>query len=218
MLSSVKKVANADRHVPPNPGDLAPASDTVPITWLGPIDDEDRVLVLGGPGPELMCALLRAGAPNVTHLRACERAEANSASMINRAAGTFARLAGGHVPVAPPYAYGPRPARVGDRGSAHDPDPPDADAARPERHPCAGRERRPGGHRRAPHSLIRLRDGTMRIPLTGVGGSLTALARPFRHTRVDWDVLSRLSAADYSRHRCLDRLRQHRRVRRPDPV
>lgn len=33
----------------------------------------------------------------------------------------------------------------------------------------------------------------MRIPLTGVGGSLTALATPFRQTRVDWDALSRLS-------------------------
>jgi 4-hydroxy-tetrahydrodipicolinate synthase len=33
----------------------------------------------------------------------------------------------------------------------------------------------------------------MRIPMTGVGDSLTALATPFRHTRVDWDALSRLS-------------------------
>jgi 4-hydroxy-tetrahydrodipicolinate synthase len=33
----------------------------------------------------------------------------------------------------------------------------------------------------------------MRIPLTGVGGSLTALATPFRHTRVNWDALSRMA-------------------------
>jgi 4-hydroxy-tetrahydrodipicolinate synthase len=39
----------------------------------------------------------------------------------------------------------------------------------------------------------------MRIPLTGVGGSLTALATPFRHTRVDWDALSRLSERQIAR-------------------
>jgi len=39
----------------------------------------------------------------------------------------------------------------------------------------------------------------MRIPLTGVGGSLTALATPFRHTRVDWDALSRLTERQITR-------------------
>ena len=39
----------------------------------------------------------------------------------------------------------------------------------------------------------------MRIPITGVGGSLTALATPFRHTRVDWDALSRLSERQIAR-------------------
>jgi hypothetical protein len=49
---------------------------------LGSIEDEDNILVLGGDGPDLMCALLRAGARNVTHLRAFERLEAGSASMV----------------------------------------------------------------------------------------------------------------------------------------
>ena len=38
--------------------------------------------MLGGQGPELMCALLRAGATNVTHIRAHERTEAGSASLL----------------------------------------------------------------------------------------------------------------------------------------
>jgi hypothetical protein len=49
---------------------------------LGAVEDEDHILVLGGQGPELMCALLRAGAANVTHLRAFERPEADSASLV----------------------------------------------------------------------------------------------------------------------------------------
>ena len=52
------------------------------IACLGPIEDEDHILVLGGQGPELMCALLHAGATNVTHLRAHERPEAESASLV----------------------------------------------------------------------------------------------------------------------------------------
>jgi 4-hydroxy-tetrahydrodipicolinate synthase len=39
----------------------------------------------------------------------------------------------------------------------------------------------------------------MRISITGVGGSLTALATPFRQTRVDWDALSRLSERQITR-------------------
>lgn len=61
-----------------HPGD----SGTVPVDACGPIDDEDVILVLGGQGPELMCALLRAGATNVTHLRTHERPEADSASLV----------------------------------------------------------------------------------------------------------------------------------------
>jgi hypothetical protein len=54
----------------------------VPLDALGSVEDEDHILVLGGQGPELMCALLRAGATNVTHLRAFERPEADSASLV----------------------------------------------------------------------------------------------------------------------------------------
>jgi 4-hydroxy-tetrahydrodipicolinate synthase len=39
----------------------------------------------------------------------------------------------------------------------------------------------------------------MHNPITGVGGSLTALATPFRQTRVDWDALSRLSERQIAR-------------------
>lgn len=59
-----------------------PERETSPIAWLGPVEEEDHILVLGGQGPELMCALLRAGATNVTHLRAHERPEADSASLV----------------------------------------------------------------------------------------------------------------------------------------
>ena len=61
---------------------------TPPEPWaalleaLGEIEDESHVLVLGRDGPDLMCALLRAGAPQVTHLRSYERLEADSASMV----------------------------------------------------------------------------------------------------------------------------------------
>jgi hypothetical protein len=48
----------------------------------GPIEDEDHILVLGGQGPELMCALLHAGAANVIHLRTGERPEPDSASLV----------------------------------------------------------------------------------------------------------------------------------------
>ena len=41
-----------------------------------------NIIVLGGDGPDLMCALLRAGAPQVTRLRSHERLEAGSASLV----------------------------------------------------------------------------------------------------------------------------------------
>jgi hypothetical protein len=76
MLSSIQAV-RAPRRIP------APSeTGTSPIAGLGPIGDEDHILVLGGQGPELMCALLCAGATNVTHLRAHERPETNSANLV----------------------------------------------------------------------------------------------------------------------------------------
>ena len=57
----------------------------------------------------------------------------------------------------------------------------------------------------------------MQNTICGVGGSLTALATPFRDTRVDWTLSRDVGAPDRARHRRVDRLRQHRRGRRADP-
>jgi hypothetical protein len=78
MLSSIQ--VSAPRHVPP--GAVPSEPNLAPVAALGSISDEDHILVLGGQGPELMCALLRAGATNVIHLRAHERPEADSASLV----------------------------------------------------------------------------------------------------------------------------------------
>ena len=74
--------AAAPRHVPPNTILKPPEPEVDPLDWVGAIDDEDHILVLGGHGPGLMCALLRAGAANVTHLCSHERPEAGSASLV----------------------------------------------------------------------------------------------------------------------------------------
>jgi 4-hydroxy-tetrahydrodipicolinate synthase len=48
---------------------------------------------------------------------------------------------------------------------------------------------------------MRLNGGvtTMRNPIAGVGGSLTALATPFHETRVDWEAVARLSERQIDR-------------------
>jgi hypothetical protein len=66
----------------PDVSQAAAVAATIPSNAFGAVEDEDHIVVLGGRGPELMCALLRAGATNVTHLRADERPEAASASMV----------------------------------------------------------------------------------------------------------------------------------------
>jgi hypothetical protein len=81
MFSSTQ-VATAVRRMPPSTSLPSPEPGSSPVAWFGPIEDEDHILVLGGQGPELMCALLHAGATNVTHLRAHERPEADSASLV----------------------------------------------------------------------------------------------------------------------------------------
>ena len=66
----------------PDVSQAAAVPATLPSDAFGAVEDEDHIVVLGGRGPELMCALLRAGATNVTHLRADERPEAASASPV----------------------------------------------------------------------------------------------------------------------------------------
>ncbi len=65
-------------NLPLQPPELKSALSEGP----GSIEDEDNILVLGGDGSDLMCALIRAGARNVTHLRAFDRLEADSTSMV----------------------------------------------------------------------------------------------------------------------------------------
>jgi hypothetical protein len=85
MLSHAYAVT-APRRVPPNgPSSRPPGADepdAVPLEGLGSVEHEDQIVVLGGNGPELMCALLRAGAENVIHLRLNERPEPGTASLL----------------------------------------------------------------------------------------------------------------------------------------
>ena len=74
------RAAVAPRRAPPLP--LQPPEPWAALLEaLGEIEDENHILVLGRDGPELMCALLRAGAPQVTHFRSYERLEADSSSL-----------------------------------------------------------------------------------------------------------------------------------------
>lgn len=81
MLTHVR-AAVAPRRVPPSLLLRPPEPGATLLESLGAIEDEDHILVLGGDGPNLMCALLRAGAPQVTHLRSYERLEAKCASLV----------------------------------------------------------------------------------------------------------------------------------------
>jgi hypothetical protein len=76
------RAAVAPRRAPPSLPLQPPEPGTALLEALGAIEDEGHILVLGRDGPDLMCALLRAGAPQVTHLRSYERLEADSASMV----------------------------------------------------------------------------------------------------------------------------------------
>lgn len=81
MLTHARAAA-APRRAPPNPPLQPPEPGAALLEVVGEIEDEERILVLGRDGPDLMCALLRAGAPQVTHLCSCERLEAGSASLV----------------------------------------------------------------------------------------------------------------------------------------
>src|SRR4051794_8228903 len=63
------RAAVAPRRAPPILPLRPPETHTALLETLGAIEDEEHILVLGSDGPDLMCALLRAGAPQVTHLR-----------------------------------------------------------------------------------------------------------------------------------------------------
>jgi hypothetical protein len=81
MFPSAQAV-HAPPRVPPSTSASPQEPGALPRDTFGAVEDEDHIVVLGGQGPALMCALLRAGAPNVTHLRAHERPEAGSASLL----------------------------------------------------------------------------------------------------------------------------------------
>jgi hypothetical protein len=76
------RAAVAPRRAPPHLPLQPPEPWAALLEALGEIEEESHVLVLGRDGPDLMCALLRAGAPQVTHLRSYERLEADSASLV----------------------------------------------------------------------------------------------------------------------------------------
>lgn len=80
MLTHIS-AAVAPRRAPPAPPSQPPEPGAALLDNLGAIEDEDHILVIGKDGLDLMCALLRAGATQVTHLRSHEQPEADSASL-----------------------------------------------------------------------------------------------------------------------------------------
>ena len=74
--------AVAPRRAPPSLPLQPPEPRAALLEALGAIEDEEHILVLGRDGLDLMCALLRAGAPQVTHLCSHDRLEAGSASLV----------------------------------------------------------------------------------------------------------------------------------------
>jgi hypothetical protein len=80
MVTHIRS-AVAPRRVPPPPPPQPPEPSAGLLESLCSIEDEDHILVLGKDGLDLMCALLRAGAAQVTHLCSHERPEADSASL-----------------------------------------------------------------------------------------------------------------------------------------
>ena len=81
MLTHTRAAA-APRRAPPGMPLQPPARWAALLDGLGAIEDEGNIIVLGKDGPDLMCALLRAGAPQVTHLYWHDRLEAGSASLV----------------------------------------------------------------------------------------------------------------------------------------
>src|ERR1700729_2076461 len=76
------RAAVAPRRAPPILS-LQPAEPWAALLdCLGSIEDEPNIIVLGRDGPDLMCALLRVGAPQVTHLSSHDHLESDSASLV----------------------------------------------------------------------------------------------------------------------------------------
>ena len=75
-------VADAPRRVPRLLPPQLSASSGGLLASLSPIEHEWHIVVLGNSGLDLMCTLLRAGAPRVTHLCSHERLQVESASLV----------------------------------------------------------------------------------------------------------------------------------------
>ncbi len=76
------RAAVAPRRAPPTLSLQPPEPWAALLDSLGTIEDEPNIIVLGRDGPDLMCALLRAGAPQVTHLCSHDHLESDSASLV----------------------------------------------------------------------------------------------------------------------------------------
>ena len=76
------RAAVAPRRAPPSLPLQPPEPCAALLEALGEIEDEEHILVLGRDGLDLMCALLRAGAPQVTHLCSHDRLGAGSTSLV----------------------------------------------------------------------------------------------------------------------------------------
>lgn len=77
MHSQAARLPRRAPHLLPLPSE--PGTELVEA--LGAIEGEWHVLLIGNGSVDVMCALLRAGASKVTHLRSHERLEAESASL-----------------------------------------------------------------------------------------------------------------------------------------
>jgi len=74
------RATGAARHAPEPPLQPCPPDGGL-MQEIGDVDGE-HIVLLGKDGPDLMCALVRAGALEVAHLAAPERLQADSASMV----------------------------------------------------------------------------------------------------------------------------------------
>ena len=76
------RAAVAPRRAPPSLSLQPPEPWAALLDCLGTIEDEPNIVVLGRDGPDLMCALLRAGAPQVTHLCSHDHLESGTTSLL----------------------------------------------------------------------------------------------------------------------------------------